>query len=214
METTILTSSFEKALAYAFKAHLTQFRKGTGTPYISHPLAVASIVLENGGDETAAIGALLHDVAEDQGGEEKLDEIKALFGAEVAGIVASLSDAMPAKGEKKGPWRERKEIYLAHLPHATSASQLVSAADKLHNLRSILADYGEIGEQVFERFSAKKEGTLWYYRSLLKIFEISALPKRLTRDLSSVFDSLQRLALSDSQSPDSPGAAAKSSLEV
>ena len=91
----------------------TQRRKGTAIPYVSHLLAVASLTLEHGGDEDQAIAALLHDAAEDQGGQARLDDIAARFGPAVANIVADCTDSWV---EPKPPWRERKEAYLAALP--------------------------------------------------------------------------------------------------
>ena len=159
----MLTSSFEKALVYAYRVHADQKRKGSGIPYITHLLAVTALVLEAGGNETEAIGALLHDAVEDQGGRERLVEIKEKFGPEVAAIVEGCSDAL----EKPKPeWWERKRRYLAHLPEASPSVLLVSVADKLHNARCIVADYREIGEGLWRRFNTGKEGTLWYYQEL------------------------------------------------
>lgn len=106
----MLTSNFEKALTYAHRAHAGQVRKGSGVPYISHLLAVAALVLEAGGSEIEAIGALLHDAVEDQGGRERLDEIQKEFGPEVAAIVEGCSDAFESP---KPEWWERKRKYLA-----------------------------------------------------------------------------------------------------
>jgi (p)ppGpp synthase/HD superfamily hydrolase len=158
---------FREALVYAAELHAAQRRKGSGAPYVAHLLGVASIVLEHGGNEDEAIGALLHDAVEDQGGQPRLAEIRQRFGPAVAEIVAGCtdSDTMP-----KPPWRERKEAYLAHVPSASRSVQLVSAADKLYNVRSIVEDYRAIGEAVWERFTGRRDGTLWYYRSLIAAF--------------------------------------------
>ena len=155
-------------MVYAHEAHRKQIRKGTRIPYISHLLAVAALVLEDGGDEDEAIAALLHDTVEDQGGSARLEDIRAKFGARAAAIVESCSDSMD---KPKRPWRERKELYLKHLRQADSSVLRVSAADKLHNLRCILADWKGIGESLWRRFSAAKEEQLWYYSELVTIFE-------------------------------------------
>ena len=106
---------YGKALAYAAEKHAGQKRKGTRIPYISHPMAVASLVLEAGGGEDEVIAALLHDVAEDHGGQEALDEIRAKFGMGVAAIVEGCTDTL----EKPKPkWLERKRTYVEHLQNA------------------------------------------------------------------------------------------------
>src|SRR5450432_1911194 len=162
-----LTRRFEQALLFATRKHAGQIRKGTGTPYVSHLLSVAALVLEARGDEDLAIAALLHDVVEDCGGAPMLKEVRRRFGKRVADVVEACSDT---DATPKPPWRERKEQYIRHLRTADAGSRLVSTADKLHNARSILADYREIGEPIWERFQGKREGTLWYYRALLGEF--------------------------------------------
>ncbi len=161
----MLTNKFEEALIFAAEKHRAQVRKGSGVPYLSHLLGVASLVLEHGGDEDEAIGALLHDVIEDQDVTE--DEVKAKFGPRVAEIVVGCTDGVPdAATGQKPPWRARKEVYIAHLDDSRAASiRLVSAADKLHNIRSIITDYRTVGEELWSRFSGGRE-TIWYYRAL------------------------------------------------
>lgn len=162
-----LTRRFEQALLFATRKHAGQTRKGTPTPYISHLLSVAGLVLEAGGDEDLAIAALLHDVVEDCGGAPMLKEIQRRFGKRVAHVVEGCTDTDLTP---KPPWRQRKEDYLKRLRTADADVRLVSAADKLHNARTILTDYRECGEAVWERFQGKRGGTLWYYRALLDEF--------------------------------------------
>ena len=157
------TTRFDEALVYAADVHRDQSRKGTNVPYVTHLLAVAAIVGENGGTEDEVVAALLHDGPEDAGGEARLAEIRARFGGTVAEIVAGCTDTYE---DPKPPWQERKEAYLAHLAEAPSPVRLVSAADKLHNARSVLQDYRAIGEGLWDRFNGGKEGTLWYYRAV------------------------------------------------
>jgi GTP pyrophosphokinase len=158
---------FEQALAYAARIHRGQIRKGTDIPYISHLLAVAAIALEHGATETEAIGALLHDAAEDAGGLRQIAAVRRKFGPRVAAIVAGCSDTFATP---KPPWKQRKSAYLVHLKTAPASVQLVSASDKLHNIRSIAADYAAVGEKLWKRFSSSKADTLWYYRSLAAIY--------------------------------------------
>lgn len=158
---------FEEALVYAARAHRDQERKGTGVPYVTHLLAVAAIVGENGGSEDEVVAALLHDAPEDQGGEARLEDIRARFGDGVAEIVAGCTDTHE---DPKPPWRARKEAYIEHVRYAPAPVRLVSAADKLHNARAILADLRVLGDRLWERFTGGKEGTLWYYRALVHAY--------------------------------------------
>ena len=173
---------FADALVYAHQVHDGQLRKGTGIPYVAHVLGVAAIALEYGAAEDEAIGALLHDAAEDGGGEPRLAEIRARFGDEVADIVLGCSDSLVQNPEEKLPWRERKEAYLAHLATAGRSICLVSASDKLHNVRAITRDYRAHGDAIWSRFQGRRDATLWYYREVADLLA-SRLRSPLTRDL-------------------------------
>lgn len=186
----MLTDRFKQAFNYAFDLHLHQKRKGSQIPYISHLLGVTSLVLEDGGDEDEAIAALLHDAVEDQGGAPILAEIHSRFGERVARIVDGLTDAY---GAPKPPWRERKELYLEHLRNADPAVRRVSLADKLHNARSILANLQTIGDATWKRFNGGRAGTLWYYRTLVAIFQ-EGEPTFMAAELSRVVAEIERLA--------------------
>jgi (p)ppGpp synthase/HD superfamily hydrolase len=170
---------FLEAFLFAAEKHAGQVRKASTTPYVAHLMGVASLALEFGGDEDIAIAALLHDVVEDCGGVPMLEEVRQRFGERVAKIVEGCtdSDTLP-----KPPWRERKESYIRHLQNADADTRLVSAADKLNNVRSILSDYREVGEKIWERFNGGRDGTLWYYRALIDEFQRGG-PNRLIREL-------------------------------
>jgi (p)ppGpp synthase/HD superfamily hydrolase len=165
-----LTSRFEEALTLALRLHAGQYRKGTSIPYATHLLSVASIALQHGANEDEAIAALLHDAVEDQGGARTREEIRRRFGEAVAEIVDGCTDAEVIP---KPPWRPRKEAYIAHVRRASPSVRLVSASDKLDNSRAILADYRVLGESLWKRFHGGKEGTLWYYREMVKAFRES-----------------------------------------
>ncbi len=169
----------QSAFRYAAEKHDGQTRKQSAVPYLSHLMAVASLVLEAGGDEDMAIAALLHDVVEDCGGMPRLREIRKQFGPRVAKIVEGCTDSF---GEPKPEWVERKKDYLREVKHADAETRLVSASDKLHNVRTILADYRLHGEDIWKRFSGRKEGTLWYYRALSDEYQQRG-PNRITREL-------------------------------
>lgn len=167
-ETSKLSNRFEQALVYATQIHGNQVRKGSNIPYISHLLTVAALVLEDGGDEDEAIAALLHDSIEDCDGAETRQAILMLFGERVSDIVdgCTESDTIP-----KPPWHERKLLYLEKMRNASASVLRVSIADKLHNARSTLADLYRHGDAVWHKFKEGKEGTLWFYRSLIEIYE-------------------------------------------
>jgi (p)ppGpp synthase/HD superfamily hydrolase len=189
-----LTERFDHAVGYANRIHTNQTRKGTGIPYVTHLLGVASLDLENGAEsEDEVIGALLHDAAEDQGGRPRLDDIREQFGDVVAHIVDACTDTYE---DPKPPWRERKETYVAHVRERVGSGGYepalrVSLADKLYNTRSILADVRESGDAVFERFSGKREGTIWYYASLVDAFR--GFPNRMVGELERTVGELRRL---------------------
>lgn len=188
-----LTSRFEAAVALAVRLHHDQLRKGTSIPYASHLLGAASLVLENGGDEDDAIAALLHDAVEDCEGPETRDLIARKFGEHVARVVEACSDTdvMP-----KPPWRVRKEHHLASLQGAPRSVLLVTAADKVHNLRSVAADARVVGDAIFGRFNGGREGTLWYYGQMVELLEASELAgTSIVRELRAAVQDLDRILI-------------------
>jgi (p)ppGpp synthase/HD superfamily hydrolase len=180
---------FRRAFEFAADKHRTQTRKGSTIPYIAHLLGVASLVLEAGGDEDLAIAALLHDVVEDCGGEKMLKQVQRRFGKRVAEIVDGCTDAYAIP---KPPWRERKVSYINRLKKEGADTRLVSAADKLNNVRSILSDYRALGESVWSRFNGGRDGALWYYRTLRDEF-LRSKPNRITLDFDLAVRELESL---------------------
>ena len=165
----VLTPRYAEAVQYASELHAGQTRKSTNIAYISHLLGVSSLVLEAGGSEDMAIAALLHDGPEDQGGQATLEEIRTRFGDRVAAIVEGCSDSFAEDPDNKGPWRQRKEEYLAHLKDADEDTLTVSLADKLHNARAIVSDLKITGPSTWDRFNASGEQILWYYESIIEV---------------------------------------------
>lgn len=180
----------QRAFRYAAEKHAGQTRKQTAVPYLSHLMAAASLVLEAGGDEEMAMAALLHDVVEDCGGMPRLREIRRKFGSRVAKMVDGCTDSF---SDPKPEWLERKKNYLRELKRVNAETRLVSAADKLHNVRTVLTDYRQQGESVWKRFKGKRDGTLWYYRALSDEFR-RRKPNRLTRELELAVKELERAA--------------------
>ncbi len=181
----MLTTRFDAALAHARAAHAAQTRNGTAIPYLSHLMAVSALVLEAGGDEEQAIAALLHDVIEDAGETEA--GLAARFGPRVARIVAECSDHQ-GDGPRPG-WHARKEAYLAGIATKSADATLVTACDKLHNAGAILEDLRTEGPAVFDRFTAGRDGTLWYYGELARTLA-ARMPGPLTVRLARVVQTL------------------------
>jgi (p)ppGpp synthase/HD superfamily hydrolase len=186
----MLSERFDRALVLASSLHRHQVRKESETPYVAHLLGVTSLAIEHGADEDQAVAALLHDAVEDQGGLPTLERIRAEFGERVAGLVMGLTDAVVVP---KPPWRKRKEDYLRHLGQAPAEVLLISACDKLHNARSIVEDHACVGPAVWQRFSGRRDGTVWYYQELARVFS-SRGPARLAGLLAEVVGRMQSLA--------------------
>lgn len=186
-----MTERLDRAFALARRVHATDVRKATATPYVAHLLSVAALVLEHGGDEDLAVAALLHDAAEDHGGWPMVDQIRAGFGDRVADLVVACSDSLVEDADAKAPWWERKTAYLERLAGEPYDVLVVSAADKLHNLRSMVADHRRQGEALWERFNpeAGRAGQLWYQHELVAHLDAAAGAVGPLRDL---VDELER----------------------
>jgi (p)ppGpp synthase/HD superfamily hydrolase len=176
---TVVTMRYASAVAYAAHVHAAQVRTGANTPYISHLLGVSSLVLEAGGDEDLAIAALLHDAAEDHGGEERLADIAERFGDRVALVVRECSDSLLTEGHEKPDWETRKHAHLARLESACDDTLVVWAADKVHNARSLVTDVQINGLGELTKFHAPADRILWYYQENLTLVERGQVPELL-----------------------------------
>jgi len=186
---------FSRALRLAHQLHDKQLRKGTSIPYMSHLLAVESLVRQSGGDEDEAIAALLHDGPEDAGGRETLEKIRKEFGDRVADIVAHCTDTFD---DPKPEWWPRKRLYHAKLRSASSSALMVSLADKVHNAESTADDLEALGPDLWNRFNKGREGSLWNYASLLEIYRERA-PSNAANLLDRLETALDRLFESESE---------------
>ena len=157
-----------EAYVYCYKLHKKQTRKGSNIPYFTHLSSVSNLIIENNGTTTQAIAGLLHDAVEDQGGAKTLAVIKRKFGPKVAKIVDQCSDTTI---KPKPPWKTRKIRYIKDIKTKTQDTLLVSLCDKYHNANCILSDYQKVGEEIWDRFTASKQETFWYYESLYKEFK-------------------------------------------
>lgn len=194
-----LTEKFTEALTMACELHRTQARKSTQIPYVSHLLAVASLALEHGATEAQAIAAVLHDAIEDQprsGATEA--EILATFGQDILDIVLGCTQDKSLADGTEASWVRQREAYIAHLATASASVRLVSACDKLHNARAVLADYRVHGEALWTRFNGGRR-TLWYYRALAGAFaeaegRAGAERTPLVAELGRVVSKLEKVA--------------------
>lgn len=150
-----------RAINTAAWAHRDHVRKGTDIPYISHVFGVMHLVSEVIDDEDVLIAALFHDILEDVEEEYSAAQMEADFGPRVVELVGGVT-----KDASLADWQARSDAYLDHLRRADDGSVLISAADKLHNLLSILADYHDIGDDLWTRFNSGKERQQWWYRAV------------------------------------------------
>lgn len=179
------STRFDDALVFASRVHRDQTRKGGSIPYITHLLGVASLIGDHGGTEDQVIAGLLHDAVED--GVEHIPDIEQQiterFGAQVLALVLACSDATT---HPKPPWRARKQRYIDHVEAAPGddPALLITAADKLHNLTTMLRDHELYGDSLWDRFNATPEQSLWYYRSLSAALNAKRWPTQLQAQLA------------------------------
>ena len=168
MKKKIDKKKYKKALDFAYKTHFDQNRTDTKIPYFTHLVSVSNNVMEEGGTTDEAIGGLLHDAVEDQGGLKTLIKIRKLFGNNVAKIVDECSDTVVTP---KPPWLLRKKKYISDIKKKGQSSMFVSLCDKLHNGTCIVNDYKREGRKVWGLFKkASPKQVAWYYESLYKEF--------------------------------------------
>ena len=184
-----LGDRFIDALGYAARVHRSQLSAADRQPYVAHLLRVAGLVIQDGGSEDEAIAALLHDAVEDQGGIDRLEDIRGRYGPAVADIVEECSDSY---GSPKPAWRARKEQYLQGLGSASRGALLVSLADKLDNVRTTLRSYELIGDTVWEGSGKSRDDVRWYYGALARRFS-DLRPGVMSEELCRAVAELERL---------------------
>ena len=195
--TDTLNPRLANAVQYAFQLFGSDARKGSQVPVLAHLLGVCALVQQDGGDEEEAIAALLHDVLEDKPSETRAEELRAHFGARVLSLIETATDTPPGYiGGPKPPWKERRLRYLDHVRRTSPSELRVTVADKVDNVRSLLADYRRLGDSLWTRFNAGREDQLWYYQTALEAYEASGFKgpllaelTRLTGELASVVKS-------------------------
>lgn len=200
-----LTHRFTRAVDYARTLHIER-RKGTEIPYMAHLLSVSALVMSESGHvpfavtEDMVIAAILHDTVEDHGGATRLADVRENFGPAVARMVEGLSDTLAEDSFHKEPWTERKQNYLTRLAHEPRETQLISAADKLHNARAVVEDYRVVGAEVWKRFKRGRDQQIWYFEELLRIFKKSGA-NRIVTELDRVVAELKKLSAGEESTP-------------
>lgn len=183
-----MTPRLEQAIRVAATAHRNQRRKGIETPYIVHPFSVMYIASGATDDEDTLIACLFHDILEDVPAEYPEAKMRSEFGGRVVDIVCGVT-----KDDSIEDWHERSRAYLANLrDNAPDESVIVSAADKIHNLMSTLADYDRIGDDIWQIFSADNaKDQLWWYESVLEVLEARNAPAGLITQLAGLIAELR-----------------------
>jgi (p)ppGpp synthase/HD superfamily hydrolase len=196
----VIGPRFADAVEWAAELHRSQTRKGTGVPYVAHLLEVAALVLHDGGSESEAIAALLHDAIEDA--RVKPKKIRRRYGRKVARIVKACTETVDGElpTKSKAPrdastWRRRKQEAIDHLAadRVPVAVLRVKAADALANARSIVVDLRRNGPEVWQRFHAGAIDQLWYYRSLTVIL-VARHPGALSDELRATVTEMEALS--------------------
>jgi (p)ppGpp synthase/HD superfamily hydrolase len=196
-----LTDRFSHAVDYARHLHIER-RKATKIPFMAHLLGVASLVMGEAGQvpfpvtEDMVIAALLHDAVEDHGGRPRLEDIRSNFGSEVARMVEGLSDTFAEDSYQKESWEERKQAYINRLEKEPKDVQLISAADKLYNARTVLDEHRAVGAEVWKRFKRGRDQQIGYFHGLLRVFK-SAGSNRIVDELQRVVDELESVSADD-----------------
>jgi len=179
------TPEIQKAINIAATHHDGQERKGNGLPYIVHPFAVALILMEYTDDQDVIIAGFLHDTVEDT--EYSAEELEKDFNPRIRELVMYVTEE-----NKEDPWQKRKDDYLSNLKQAPSESKLICAADKIHNLRSMVEAFKKFGPKAEEKFNAPKDKKKWFYEECAKIIEADEkIPRKIVEELYSALAELE-----------------------
>jgi len=155
------TENLKHAISFAEEAHRGQLRKGSDSPYIEHPVRVARMLEDMGADSDMIIAGVLHDTVEDT--YVTIDDVKREFGGNVARLVDGVSES-----NRLLPWEMRKKSTIRKLRTAPFDICLISACDKIDNLRSTSKEMERIGSEVWKRFHRGPEKQEWYHRGVLE----------------------------------------------
>jgi (p)ppGpp synthase/HD superfamily hydrolase len=181
------------AVAFATRHHRGQTRRGSNVPSLAHLLAVAALVLEDGGSERQAVAAVLHDVVEDT--DATVRKVRKRFGRKVARIVEACTDVAGGEVQDASTWFDRRRRMLARLgdPATPRSVVRIKAADALQNVRSLTGDLRRHGPSIWSRFHAGAVDQLWYLRSV-SLVVAERLPGRLADELRVAVGELERVS--------------------
>lgn len=186
----IFTSKIEQAIHKSAILHDGQYRKGEDkSPYITHPFSVALFLSQHTENENIIIAGLLHDTIEDTGYTAK--EMEQDFNAEIKNIVLGVTE-MKIKNGQKLKWKERKQEYINKLKKAQIESLMVSAADKCHNLLSMIREMEQKGALMWEVFIPGPEAQLWFYGEVLKVLQ-ERLDDDIVKELEIIYKKAQKV---------------------
>jgi (p)ppGpp synthase/HD superfamily hydrolase len=182
-----LTPTIQKAINLAAYLHFGQSRRGIERPYIVHPFSVAIILSQYTKNENIIAAGLMHDVLEDVEGYNYAD-LKKDFGSKIAKIVKEVSEDRDPDdaANPKSTWDLRKIKYLKNLANDSRAGMMVTAADKIHNLQSMMEAYQERREKLWEKFNAPLEKKLWFYGEVLIILK-KRLNNKIVKELEKTY---------------------------
>ncbi len=155
----------DEAILFAVKAHEGMKRKGSGSPYILHPLETAAIAGTMTDDPEILAAAALHDTVEDT--PVSIGEIRAAFGERVAALVASETEDKRADLPPEDTWQIRKAESLEKLKRAGCDTKILWLSDKISNLRSFARLREKEGDAFWRHFHQSDPARqAWYYRSV------------------------------------------------
>jgi GTP pyrophosphokinase len=191
----LISPRLEEAIQLVVQIHGRDARKQSAVPVLAHLLGVCALVQHHGGDEDEAIAALLHDALEDKPDLLSAESIESRFGSRVLQLVRVSTDTPPDyAGAEKPPWRTRKEAYLEHVRCTDPALLRVTVADKVDNLRAMLADHARVGEALWTRFNASKADQVWYYSTAAQAYREVGFTGPLLAELEQLVELLRKAA--------------------
>ena len=190
----VYSEQINKAIKIATRLHDGQFRRGSSTPYIAHPFAVALLTQDYIDDENVFIAGILHDILEDVPVRNySADDLSNDFGYDILNLVQTVSEP-DIHTPTQEAWRARKYAYLSNIRDTNDARPLIiSACDKLHNMGEIAYGFDELGESIWTYFYAERDREIWFYEAILEILKSKILPPELIETYEARLENLKSL---------------------
>jgi len=158
-------------------------------PYVTHLYAAAFLLLDYTDDEDVIIATLLHDTLEDT--DYTIDELQEDFGGRVREIVEAVTEPKTLEGRKLS-WTERKESYIKNLKKGPIEACMVSAADKIHNFRTLVEDYHGSPDRFKQDFGDNFEERIKLYGEMAKVLNNRLDGTLLIKEFNHVFAEFQQ----------------------